>query len=99
MGASRPSGRRAARRAPITGSSPDTFLRFVDSLATHLDDHRAGGAELAARVHLSRFHFDRVISAVARESPARLGQVERVVEVADARLAGNSSGNLQPIAG
>jgi len=55
----------------VTGSSQDTFLRFVDSLAAHLDDHQAGGAELAARVHLSRFHFDRVIGAVSGESPAR----------------------------
>jgi AraC-like DNA-binding protein len=55
----------------VTGSSQDTFLRFVDSLASHLDDHQARGAELAARVHLSRFHFDRVIGAVSGESPAR----------------------------
>jgi len=53
------------------GTSQDTFLRFVDSLASHLDDHQARGEELAARVHLSRFHFDRVICAVAGESPAR----------------------------
>lgn len=55
----------------MTGSSQDTFLRFVDSLASHLDDHQARGAELAARAYLSRFHFDRVIGAVAGESPAR----------------------------
>jgi AraC family transcriptional regulator len=55
----------------VTGSSQDTFLRFVDSLASHLDDHQARGAELAARAYLSRFHFDRVIGAVAGESPAR----------------------------
>ena len=55
----------------MTGSPQDTFLRFVDSLASHLDDHPASGAELAARAHLSRFHFDRVIGAVAGESPAR----------------------------
>lgn len=53
------------------GTSQDTFLRFVDSLASHLDEHQARGDELAARVHLSRFHFDRVICAVAGESPAR----------------------------
>jgi AraC family transcriptional regulator len=55
----------------VTGSSQDTFLRFVDSLASHLDDHQARGAELAAWAYLSRFHFDRVIGAVAGESPAR----------------------------
>jgi AraC-like DNA-binding protein len=52
-------------------ASQDTFLSFVDSLSSHLDDHEANGAELAARVHLSRFHFDRVIGAVAGETPAR----------------------------
>jgi AraC family transcriptional regulator len=55
----------------VMAASQDTFLRFVDSLASHLDDHEANGAELAARVHLSRFHFDRVIGAVAGETPAR----------------------------
>jgi AraC-like DNA-binding protein len=53
------------------GTSQDTFLRFVESLASHLDDHQARGGELAARVYLSRFHFDRVIGAVAGESPAQ----------------------------
>jgi AraC family transcriptional regulator len=55
----------------VMAASQDTFLRFVDSLASHLDDHEVNGAELAARVHLSRFHFDRVIGAVAGETPAR----------------------------
>jgi AraC family transcriptional regulator len=55
----------------VTGPSQDTFSRFVDSLATHLDDHQARGPELAARAHISRFHFDRVIGAVSGESPAR----------------------------
>jgi AraC family transcriptional regulator len=53
------------------GTSRDTFLRFVDSLASHLDDHQARGSDLAARAYLSRCHFDRVIGAVAGESPAR----------------------------
>lgn len=53
------------------GTSQDTFLRFVDSLASHLDDHEARGGDLAARAHLSRFHFDRIIGAVAGETPAR----------------------------
>lgn len=49
----------------------DTFTTFVDTLATHLDDHEARGEDIAARVYLSRFHFDRVVSAAAGESPAR----------------------------
>jgi AraC-like DNA-binding protein len=50
----------------------DTFARFVDVLASTLDDHEASGEALAARVHLSRFHFDRLVSAAAGEPPATL---------------------------
>jgi len=49
----------------------DTFAAFVEVLAGALDDHEATGEELARRVHLSRYHFDRVIAATAGESPAR----------------------------
>ncbi len=50
----------------------DTFASFVSVLADALDDHEASGDDLAARVHLSRFHMDRVVSAVAGEPPATL---------------------------
>ncbi|MCZ7589785.1 MAG: AraC family transcriptional regulator [Gaiella sp.] len=50
----------------------DAFRTFVDTLAESLDDHEAGGEELAARAYLSRCHFDRVVSAAAGETPARL---------------------------
>ena len=50
----------------------DPFTTFVDTLAESLDDHEAGGEELAARAYLSRFHFDRVVTAAAGETPARL---------------------------
>ncbi len=50
----------------------DTFSRFVDVLAETLDDHGATGDELAARMHMSRFHFDRLVSAAAGEPPATL---------------------------
>lgn len=43
----------------------------MDVLAAHLDDHQARGAELAARLHLSRFHFDRIMSSAGGETPAR----------------------------
>jgi AraC family transcriptional regulator len=49
----------------------DTFLAFVDVLAGALDDHDASGEDMALRVHLSRFHFDRVIAATAGEPPTK----------------------------
>jgi AraC-like DNA-binding protein len=52
-------------------TTADRFVAFVDLLAAHLDDHDARGAELAARMHLSRFHFDRVVSSLCGETPAR----------------------------
>ncbi len=53
-------------------TATDTFSRFVDVLAETLDDHGATGDELAARMHMSRFHFDRLVSAAAGEPPATL---------------------------
>ncbi len=50
----------------------DAFSRFVDVLAATLDDHDTHGETLASRVHLSRFHFDRLVSAAAGEPPAAL---------------------------
>ncbi len=49
----------------------DTFAAFVDVLAGALDDHDTTAEELAARLYLSRFHLDRVISSVAGEPPRR----------------------------
>jgi AraC family transcriptional regulator len=53
-------------------AATDTFARFVDVLADTLDDHEASGEELASRLHFSRFHFDRLVSAAAGEPPATL---------------------------
>ncbi len=50
----------------------DTFARFLAVLADSMDDHEASGESLAARAHLSRFHFDRLVSAAAGEPPAAL---------------------------
>ena len=50
----------------------DTFARFVDVLAVTLDDHETSGEMLASRLHLSRFYFDRLVSAAAGEPPATL---------------------------
>jgi AraC family transcriptional regulator len=53
-------------------STTDTFARFVDVLSAALDDHDASGDALASRMHLSRFHMDRLVSAAAGEPPATL---------------------------
>ena len=53
-------------------AATDTFACFVDVLAESLDDHDASGEELASRLHLSRFHVDRLGSAAAGEPPATL---------------------------
>ena len=53
-------------------AAADTFVAFVDVLAEALDDHDVTGDDLAARLYLSRFHLDRVVSAVAGEPPNKL---------------------------
>ncbi len=53
-------------------ATDDAFARFLEVLAASLDDHETSGDALAARVHLSRFHFDRLVSAAAGEPPATL---------------------------
>jgi AraC family transcriptional regulator len=50
----------------------DTFARFLDVLADTLDEPASTGAELASRLHLSRFHADRLITAAAGEPPGTL---------------------------
>jgi AraC-like DNA-binding protein len=52
------------------GIEQDRFVAFVNTLARHLDEHNTG-AELAARMHLSRFHLDRIVTSVAGETPGR----------------------------
>ena len=52
-------------------TAADVFTAFVDTLAATLDDHH-DGSSIAARLHLSRYHLDRLISAAAGEPPARL---------------------------
>jgi AraC family transcriptional regulator len=47
----------------------DTFVEFVDHLTEALDDHDTTGEDLAARMHFSRYHFDRMIRSVAGEPP------------------------------
>ncbi len=50
-------------------TAADTFAAFLDTLAETLD---LGGDERARRLHLSRFHLDRVVSAAGGEPPGRM---------------------------
>ena len=52
-------------------STADTFAAFVSYLADHLDDQGVRGDDVAARLHLSRSHLDRVVAAAAGETAAR----------------------------
>ena len=48
-------------------TSTDTFVTFVDNLASSLDGHAPRTDEVAARAYFSRSHFDRIVSAAAGE--------------------------------
>jgi AraC-like DNA-binding protein len=53
-------------------TATDTFRSFLDVLADTLDDPGLTAADLAARLHLSRSHVDRLVASVAGETPAVL---------------------------
>src|SRR5258706_12922915 len=53
-------------------ATTDAFARFLEVLSDSLDDHDAPAGSLASRAHLSRNHFDRLVSAAAGEPPAAL---------------------------
>jgi AraC family transcriptional regulator len=74
-------------------AAADTFTAFVDVLAEALDDHDTTAEELAARLCLSRFHFDRVISQVAGEPP-RAFRRRILLERAAYRLLATTQGIL-----
>ena len=50
----------------------DGLTGLLDWLQVALDDPEAGPAGLAARAHLSRFHFDRLVAAATGEPPGAL---------------------------
>lgn len=57
----------------VTTTATDAFAGFVDHLAEALDDVHlsdVSGDQWAARLHFSRFHFDRMIRSVAGEPPS-----------------------------
>ncbi|MEJ7628018.1 MAG: AraC family transcriptional regulator [Nocardioidaceae bacterium] len=71
----------------------DTFSSFVRSLASHLDDHDATGDDLAARMYLSRSHFDRLVGAASGETPGRFRR-RVLLERAAFRLRTSTTGVL-----
>jgi AraC family transcriptional regulator len=71
----------------------DMFSTFVESLASQLDDHEATGDELAARMYLSRSHFDRLVGAASGETPGRFRR-RVLLERAAFRLLTSDSGVL-----
>ncbi|HET6561526.1 MAG TPA: helix-turn-helix domain-containing protein [Marmoricola sp.] len=50
-------------------TAADTFAQFVLRLSEALDEPDADGDGWAARLHFSRFHFDRMIRSAAGEPP------------------------------
>jgi AraC-like DNA-binding protein len=76
----------------------DVYAEFVAAVAESLDGSGevASGDALARRAHLSRFHFDRVISAAAGESPGAFRR-RLLLERAAYRLLAEDVGVL-PIA-
>lgn len=52
--------------------SSDLFATILDLAQTCLDEPDVSPTDLAARAHLSRFHFDRVVSAATGEAPGSL---------------------------
>lgn len=69
----------------------DTFGRFVDVIADGLDDPDLNGQDVASRAHMSRFHFDRVVTAAAGETPARFRRRIRLERAAYQLIAGHDS--------
>lgn len=52
--------------------SRDTFAAWLDVLVDTLDEHDLTGDQIAGRLHLSRFHLDRIVSSSAGEAPSSL---------------------------
>lgn len=75
-------------------AASDTFLGFIDELASDLDDHESTTEARAARLHLSRSHFDRVIRATGGEPPAAFRR-RILLERAAFRLAMGRDGVLR----
>jgi AraC family transcriptional regulator len=78
----------------ISTAQVDTFHRFVDSIGAALTGDALSADELAARLFLSRSHFDRVIRAVSGEPPAAFSR-RVLLERAAYHLATSERGILE----
>ncbi|WP_112241770.1 helix-turn-helix domain-containing protein [Kribbella monticola] len=74
-------------------NSTDVFAGFVTAVADSLDQPETTGRDLARQVYLSRSHFDRVVAAVAGESPSAFRR-RVLLERAAYRLLAEDSGVL-----
>jgi AraC family transcriptional regulator len=77
-------------------TTTDTFARFVGVLSESLDEPGTTGEQLAARLHLSRFHADRLVAAAAGEPPVAFRR-RILLERAAYRLLGSDE-ELLPVA-
>ena len=50
----------------------DTFASWLDVLVDTIDERGLTGEEIAGRLHVSRYHLDRIISSAAGEAPRTL---------------------------
>jgi AraC-like DNA-binding protein len=50
----------------------DTFASFLTALELSLDEHATSAEKIAGRLHVSPYHFTRIVSAVAGEPPAAM---------------------------
>ena len=53
-------------------TATDTFAAWLDVLVDTIDEHDLTGDEIAGRLHVSRFHLDRIVSSTAGEAPSAL---------------------------
>ena len=74
-------------------NSTDVFAGFVAAVADSLDEPQTSGCDLARQVHMSRSNFDRVVAAVAGESPSAFRR-RLLLERAAYRLLAEDSGVL-----
>jgi AraC-like DNA-binding protein len=79
------------------GIARDGLRNLLDALVESVEDG-GDGEEVAARVHVSRFHFDRIVAAALEETP-RAFRRRLLLEQAAYALAGSASVGEAALAG